>query len=194
MSRERKEILCVNSIDNEGVSGLFTDIKTVEMHKIFPFGSESNIENIKTIIQKKKFKFAKITLYTNLDLEIVELLNSQNIKTIVHVVNNDLIVQNNYLTVCNEHFKLKNKLTYILNSNPFQSHTKDYFHINDKVFPIRQKGKNLSDKIGWEQVFSASLSANIVKGVPLLKSALRAKQYTAEFLNSSTGLYGYHKK
>lgn len=51
---------------------------------------------------------------------------------------------------------------------------------------------------GWEKhgsgcILSSALAANLAKGYPILKAALRAKTYTTGCLNSNSTLLAYHK-
>lgn len=60
------------------------------------------------------------------------------------------------------------------------------FHFNPKV---TIKG----EKHGSGCVLSSALLAGLAKGFPLQKACLKAKDYTARFLRSNSGLLGYHK-
>jgi hydroxymethylpyrimidine/phosphomethylpyrimidine kinase len=50
-----------------------------------------------------------------------------------------------------------------------------------------------TEKHGSGCVLSSALLSNVVKGYPIIKACLRAKDYTAHFLNSNKTLLGYHK-
>lgn len=69
----------------------------------------------------------------------------------------------------------------------------DFLYLKNKKFSFRKKQNAPYPKHGSGCVLSASLAANLVKGFPLIKACLRAKQYTAKFLNSNKTLLGYHK-
>lgn len=61
------------------------------------------------------------------------------------------------------------------------------------IFSYNPKLKSVSDKHGSGCVLSAALTANLGKNETLHKACLKAKNYTATFLNSNTTLLGYHK-
>ena len=60
-------------------------------------------------------------------------------------------------------------------------------------FSFRAKQKVEIGKHGSGCVLSSAITANLAKEFKLHRACLRAKQYTAEFLNSNKNLLGYHK-
>jgi hydroxymethylpyrimidine/phosphomethylpyrimidine kinase len=62
-----------------------------------------------------------------------------------------------------------------------------------KCFSFNPKHKQVYEKHGSGCVFSAALTANLAKSTRLHRACLKAKDYTAAFLNSNTSLLGYHK-
>ncbi len=62
-----------------------------------------------------------------------------------------------------------------------------------KEFSFNPKKAIAYEKHGSGCVLSASITANLAKGSTLHKACLRAKAYTAAYLNSNTSLLGYHK-
>lgn len=69
---------------------------------------------------------------------------------------------------------------------------RDYLYTKNKSFSFKAKKKLEYPKHGSGCVFSASLTAHFAKGYPLNKACIRAKSYTAHFLDSSQTLLGYH--
>lgn len=67
------------------------------------------------------------------------------------------------------------------------------FTTEGKEFSFRAKYKIEIGKHGSGCVLSSAITANLAKGFKLHRSCLKAKQYTAEFLNSNKNLLGYHK-
>ncbi len=67
------------------------------------------------------------------------------------------------------------------------------FTTDGKDFSFRAKQKIEFGKHGSGCVLSSAITANLVKEFKLHRACLRAKQYTAEFLNSNKNLLGYHK-
>jgi len=67
------------------------------------------------------------------------------------------------------------------------------FTTEQKEFSFRAKQKIEFGKHGSGCVISSAITANLARGFKLHRSCLRAKQYTAEFLNSNKNLLGYHK-
>ena len=61
------------------------------------------------------------------------------------------------------------------------------------LFSFRAKQKVEFGKHGSGCVLSSAIAANLARGYKLHRACLRAKQYTAEFLNSNKNLLGYHK-
>jgi hydroxymethylpyrimidine/phosphomethylpyrimidine kinase len=61
------------------------------------------------------------------------------------------------------------------------------------LFSFRAKQKVEVGKHGSGCVLSSAITANLARGFKLHRACLRAKQYTAEFLNSNKNLLGYHK-
>ncbi len=61
------------------------------------------------------------------------------------------------------------------------------------LFSFRAKQKVEIGKHGSGCVLSSAITANLAKGFKLHRACLKAKQYTAEFLNSNKNLLGYHK-
>ena len=67
------------------------------------------------------------------------------------------------------------------------------FTTDGKDFSFRAKQKIEFGKHGSGCVLSSAITANLAKEFKLHRACLRAKQYTAEFLNSNKNLLGYHK-
>ena len=67
------------------------------------------------------------------------------------------------------------------------------FTTEGKEFSFRAKQKVEVGKHGSGCVLSSAIIANLARGYKLHRACLRAKQYTAEFLNSNKNLLGYHK-
>ncbi len=67
------------------------------------------------------------------------------------------------------------------------------FTTDGKDFSFRAKQKIEFGKHGSGCVLSSAITANLAKEFKLHRACLRAKQYTAEFLNSNKYLLGYHK-
>lgn len=67
------------------------------------------------------------------------------------------------------------------------------FTTDGKEFSFRAKQKVEVGKHGSGCVLSSAIIANLARGYKLHRACLRAKQYTAEFLNSNKNLLGYHK-
>ena len=67
------------------------------------------------------------------------------------------------------------------------------FSTEGKEFSFRAKQKVEVGKHGSGCVLSSAIIANLARGYKLHRACLRAKQYTAEFLNSNKNLLGYHK-
>ena len=61
------------------------------------------------------------------------------------------------------------------------------------LFSFRAKQKIEFGKHGSGCVLSSAITANLAKGFKLHRACLKAKQYTAGFLNSNKNLLGYHK-
>jgi hydroxymethylpyrimidine/phosphomethylpyrimidine kinase len=71
---------------------------------------------------------------------------------------------------------------------------KDFLFCKDgKVYSFRNRLKNASEKHGSGCVLSSAITANLAKKVKLHRACLKAKNYTAGFLNSNKTLLGYHK-
>ena len=70
---------------------------------------------------------------------------------------------------------------------------KDYLFYEGKIYPFNPKVKVLYEKHGSGCVFSATLTANIAIGFPIIKACLRSKSYMYKFLNSSPTLLGTHR-
>lgn len=60
-------------------------------------------------------------------------------------------------------------------------------------FSFRNQLTDVSEKHGSGCVLSSALTANLAKKVKLHRACLKAKSYTAAFLNSNKTLLGYHK-
>jgi hydroxymethylpyrimidine/phosphomethylpyrimidine kinase len=67
------------------------------------------------------------------------------------------------------------------------------FTTDGKEFSFRAKQKIEFGKHGSGCVLSSAITANLAKEFNLHRACLRAKQYTAKFLNSNKNLLGYHK-
>lgn len=67
------------------------------------------------------------------------------------------------------------------------------FTTDGKEFSFRAKQKVEIGKHGSGCVLSSAITANLAKGFKLHRACMKAKQYTAEFLNSNKDLLGYHK-
>ncbi|MEI6507146.1 MAG: hydroxymethylpyrimidine/phosphomethylpyrimidine kinase [Bacteroidota bacterium] len=67
------------------------------------------------------------------------------------------------------------------------------FTTDGKEFSFRAKQKLERAKHGSGCVLSSAITANLAKGFKLHRACMKAKQYTAEFLNSNKDLLGYHK-
>ena len=67
------------------------------------------------------------------------------------------------------------------------------FTTEGKEFSFRAKQKVEVGKHGSGCVLSSAIITNLARGYKLHRACLRAKQYTAEFLNSNKNLLGYHK-
>ncbi|HEX8548616.1 MAG TPA: hydroxymethylpyrimidine/phosphomethylpyrimidine kinase [Cytophagaceae bacterium] len=70
---------------------------------------------------------------------------------------------------------------------------RDYLFHKGEQNNFKPKKIIQTEKHGSGCVLSTSLLCNLVKGYPLIKACLRAKDYTAHFLNSNKTLLGYHK-
>jgi len=71
---------------------------------------------------------------------------------------------------------------------------KDYLFFDDKVYPLNPKNKKpMFEKHGSGCVFSSALTANLLKGYPIIKVCLRSKRYIEKYLNSTNELLGYHR-
>ncbi len=67
------------------------------------------------------------------------------------------------------------------------------FTTDGKEFSFRAKQKVEIGKHGSGCILSSAITANLAKGFKLHRACMKAKQYTAEFLNSNKDLLGYHK-
>ena len=71
---------------------------------------------------------------------------------------------------------------------------RDYLFTSDgKEYPYKPKRIYTERKHGSGCVLSSSIAANLSNGNNLLRSCLKAKDYTAKFLMSNKTLLGYHK-
>jgi hydroxymethylpyrimidine/phosphomethylpyrimidine kinase len=71
---------------------------------------------------------------------------------------------------------------------------KDLLFCKDgKAFSFRSRVKDVSEKHGSGCVLSSAITANLAKKAKLHRACLKAKSYTAGFLNSNKTLLGYHK-
>ncbi|HET7818590.1 MAG TPA: hydroxymethylpyrimidine/phosphomethylpyrimidine kinase [Bacteroidia bacterium] len=71
---------------------------------------------------------------------------------------------------------------------------RDYLFTNDgKEYPYKAKKISTGGKHGSGCVLSSSITANLSNGNNLLRSCLKAKDYTTKFLMSNKTLLGYHK-
>jgi hydroxymethylpyrimidine/phosphomethylpyrimidine kinase len=71
---------------------------------------------------------------------------------------------------------------------------KDFLFTKEgKLFSFRNRLKEVSEKHGSGCVLSSAITANLAKKVKLHGACLKAKNYTAAFLNSNKTLLGYHK-
>ena len=70
---------------------------------------------------------------------------------------------------------------------------KDFLFDKESRNSFKPKKTIQTEKHGSGCVLSSALLSNIVKGYPIIKACLRAKDYTAHFLNSNKTLLGYHK-
>lgn len=71
---------------------------------------------------------------------------------------------------------------------------KDFLFCKDgNAFSFRSRVKDVNEKHGSGCVLSSAITANLAKKVKLHRACLKAKTYTAGFLNSNKTLLGYHK-
>ena len=68
----------------------------------------------------------------------------------------------------------------------------DILYMPGNVTEFESKVKHVCQKHGSGCVLSAAIAANLALGFLLEEACLRAKDYTADFLNSNSGLLGYH--
>ncbi len=68
----------------------------------------------------------------------------------------------------------------------------DYLFSKNSVQKLEATRTDLHAKHGSGCVLSAAIAANLALGVSLEQSCIRAKQYTENFLGSTTTLLGYH--
>ena len=87
----------------------------------------------------------------------------------------------------------KHCMVYLKGGHNDTDKGKDYLFDKGKENSFRPKKLIQTEKHGSGCVLSSALLSNIVKGFPLIKACLRAKDYTAHFLNSNKTLLGYHK-
>lgn len=195
MGKSRKKILTINEFDSSGESGILADIKCFEQHKVFGVASNYNKEEIIQLIKNSNIDFIKIKVKTENHISLLSEISTFNIPILVLIEDFNSLnsIKGNYI-VGDENLDIDSECTlYKLHSNPFDFKNRDTLIHKNKEYPIRQKGKTLYNKNGWRDVFSASIASNIIKGYPIIKASLKAKEYTARFLESDESLTGFHK-
>ena len=71
---------------------------------------------------------------------------------------------------------------------------KDYLFFEGKRNAFNPKNKKpMFDKHGSGCVFSSALTANLLRGYPIIKVCLRSKRYIEKYLSSTNELLGYHR-
>ncbi len=68
----------------------------------------------------------------------------------------------------------------------------DYLYSNSEIIRLNPDAKSVTPKHGSGCVLSAAITANLALGYDLRESCVRAKKYTAQFLQSNSSLLGYH--
>lgn len=82
---------------------------------------------------------------------------------------------------------------YLKGGHNLTNKGKDYLFYKDKVYPFNPKKVIDGEKHGSGCVFSSALTANLAKGLPIIKACLISKGYINKFLSSSNTLLGKHK-
>jgi hydroxymethylpyrimidine/phosphomethylpyrimidine kinase len=92
-----------------------------------------------------------------------------------------------------EFISSENKVGIFLKGGHAEQKGKDYFYINDKVYPLRPKVVTQLEKHGTGCILSSAFIAFLSRDFPVIKSARRAKDYVEKRIISNNTRLAYHK-
>lgn len=99
---------------------------------------------------------------------------------------------NNSLKAAGELAKQCN--VYLKGGHNSEDPGRDHLFIGDNYYSLKPKGNRIKEKHGSGCILASALAANLSLGYPVLKSCMRAKEYTAQTLESNASLLAYHKR
>ena len=105
----------------------------------------------------------------------------------------EILSNNNIKQFIKENFK---KTNIFLKGGHRNDNKKYYDYLytkEEKIYPFRPKKITQYNKHGTGCVISSAITSNLSLGYPLLKSCLKAKDYTTYFICSNKTKLGFHK-